>query len=78
MTYGEIAKKLHISRQAVAGVVLRAKPGARDHNKEYRRRRYWDFPHVRENEQQSSLRWYRKNRAKILERKRAQRAAALA
>jgi hypothetical protein len=76
MTYGEIAKKLHISRDAVAGVVLRAKPGARDHENEYRRSRYRDFPHVRESEHRSSVRWYRKNRAKILKKTRARRAAA--
>lgn len=76
MTYGEIAKKLHISRHTVAGVILRAKPGARDHENEYRRRRYRDFPHVRESEQRSSQRWYQKNRVKILKKKRLERAAA--
>ena len=74
MTYGEIAKKLGISRETVAGVLFRAKPDAKKQARKYWRKRYRDFPHVRARELAKSKRFYWKNREKINRKKRAKRA----
>ena len=88
MIYAQIAKKLGISRQTVARVVFRAKPGATKrhrieraaHRRWYLKNRnkilsrYHEDPHVRARVKAASRRWYLKNRHKILRKAHARRA----